>query len=231
MESKGREWVLAIFAKLVLVFLIRLVILYITILKFYLGASLVAQWLGIRLPMQGTRVRAPVREDPTCHRAARPVSHNYWACVSRACAPQRERPRQWKACAPRWRVAPARRNWRKPSHRNEDPTQPKINKYIYLKQKKNFTSRKRWGSLVSTHVPRTISLNATTYFLFVEYFYIQDLMLSFFFKFFLNLILFFIQQVLISYPFYTYQGIYVNPNRPPTSCHLMIPAWPWPTQG
>ena len=26
------------------------------------------------------------------------------------------------------RVAPARRNWREPSHRNEDPTQPKINK-------------------------------------------------------------------------------------------------------
>ena len=41
------------------------------------GASLVAQWLGIRLPMQGTRVRAPVREDPTCRGAARPVSHNY----------------------------------------------------------------------------------------------------------------------------------------------------------
>ena len=29
-------------------------------------ASLVAQWLGVRLPMQGTRVRALVREDPTC---------------------------------------------------------------------------------------------------------------------------------------------------------------------
>ena len=41
------------------------------------GASLVAQWLGIRLPMQGTRVRAPGREDPTCRAAARPVSHNY----------------------------------------------------------------------------------------------------------------------------------------------------------
>ena len=40
-------------------------------------ASLVLQWLGIRLPMQGTRVRAPVREDPTCRTAARPVSHNY----------------------------------------------------------------------------------------------------------------------------------------------------------
>ena len=44
-------------------------------LKFW--ASLVAQWLRIRLPMQGTRVRAPVREDPTCHGATRPVSHNY----------------------------------------------------------------------------------------------------------------------------------------------------------
>ena len=40
-------------------------------------ASLVCQWLGIRLPMQGTRVRAPVWEDPICRGAARPVSHNY----------------------------------------------------------------------------------------------------------------------------------------------------------
>ena len=40
------------------------------------GASLVAQWLRICLPMQGTRVRALVWEDPTC-RGARPVSHNY----------------------------------------------------------------------------------------------------------------------------------------------------------
>ena len=28
--------------------------------------------------MQGTRVRALVWEDPTCRRATRPVSHNYW---------------------------------------------------------------------------------------------------------------------------------------------------------
>ena len=39
-------------------------------------ASLMAQWLGICLPMQGTRVRALVWEDPTCHGATRPVSHN-----------------------------------------------------------------------------------------------------------------------------------------------------------
>ena len=39
-------------------------------------ASLVAQWFRIRLPMQGTRVRALVWEDPTCRGATRPVSHN-----------------------------------------------------------------------------------------------------------------------------------------------------------
>ena len=41
------------------------------------GASLVAQWLRVCLPMQGTRVRALVWEDPTCHGTTGPVSHNY----------------------------------------------------------------------------------------------------------------------------------------------------------
>ena len=59
------------------------------------GASLVVQWLRVCLPMQGTRVRALVWEDPTCRGATRPVSHSYWACASGACAPQQERPRQW----------------------------------------------------------------------------------------------------------------------------------------
>ena len=42
-----------------------------------LGASLVAQWLRIRLPVQGTRVRALVREDPTCRGATKPMCHDY----------------------------------------------------------------------------------------------------------------------------------------------------------
>ena len=46
-----------------------------------LWASLVAQSLRICLSMQGTRVRALVREDPTCHGATKPVCHNYWACT------------------------------------------------------------------------------------------------------------------------------------------------------
>ena len=49
--------------------------------KTALGTSLVAQWLRIRLPMQGTWVRSLVQEDPTGCRAAKPVCHNYWACA------------------------------------------------------------------------------------------------------------------------------------------------------
>ena len=39
--------------------------------------SLVAQWLRIHLPIQGTRVQALVQEDPTCRGATKPVRHNY----------------------------------------------------------------------------------------------------------------------------------------------------------
>ena len=42
-----------------------------------IGASLVVQWLRIRLQMQGTRVQALAREDPTCRGATKPVCHNY----------------------------------------------------------------------------------------------------------------------------------------------------------
>ena len=102
-----------------------------------MGASLVVQWLRICLPIQGTRVRALVREDPTCRGATKPAlhnywawalqpaSHNYWGCVPqllspratttethapRARAQQQEKPPQGEARAPQPRVAPARCN-------------------------------------------------------------------------------------------------------------------------
>ena len=40
-------------------------------------ASLVAQWLRIRLPTQGTQVKALVWEDPTCRGATKPMHHSY----------------------------------------------------------------------------------------------------------------------------------------------------------
>ena len=45
------------------------------------GTSLEAEWLRIRLPMQGTWVWSLVQEDPTCRGATKPVHHNYWACA------------------------------------------------------------------------------------------------------------------------------------------------------
>ena len=81
------------------------------------GTSLVAQWLRIRLPMQGTRVWALVWEDPTCRGAPKPVHHNYWAC---ALEPGR---RNYWAHEPQLlkptRLEPVLRNKR--SHRNEKP--------------------------------------------------------------------------------------------------------------
>ena len=43
------------------------------------GASLVVRGLIICLPVQGTRVRSPVQEDPTCHGTTKPVCHNCWS--------------------------------------------------------------------------------------------------------------------------------------------------------
>ena len=40
------------------------------------GVSLVAQWLGVCLPVWGTWVRALIWEDPACRGAAGPVGHN-----------------------------------------------------------------------------------------------------------------------------------------------------------
>ena len=47
--------------------------------KHHVGTSLVAQWVRICLPMQGTQVQPLVWEDFTCHGETEPVRHNYWA--------------------------------------------------------------------------------------------------------------------------------------------------------
>ena len=51
--------------------------IFMSLKNLFYWASLVAQWLRIRLLMQGTQVRALVRKDPTCHGATKPVRHNY----------------------------------------------------------------------------------------------------------------------------------------------------------
>ena len=82
-----------------------------------LWASLVVQWLRIRLPVQETQVRALVREDPTGRRATKPVRHNYWACALEPASHNywAHMPQLLKPAG----LEPVLRNKR--SHRNEKP--------------------------------------------------------------------------------------------------------------
>ena len=61
-------------------------------LKTLPGASVVVQWEIIFLPMQETRVQSPVREDPTCCEATKPVCCMLHLC-SRDGEPQLLKPR------------------------------------------------------------------------------------------------------------------------------------------
>ena len=89
----------------------------------HLGTSLVAQWLRIHLPMQGTRVWTLGREDPTCRGATKPMRHNYWACTLEpvchnywACVTQLLKPAHLETLLHNKR---SHRN-EKPAHRNQE---------------------------------------------------------------------------------------------------------------
>ena len=85
-------------------------------IRWKIGASLVAQWLRISLPMQGTWVWALVWEDSHMPQSSwarapqllSPHPTTAEAHAPRARAPQQEKPPQWEAHAPQRRVAPAR---------------------------------------------------------------------------------------------------------------------------
>ena len=92
--------------------------------------SLVAQSIGVCLPMSGAGVRSLVWEDSTCHGASESVCPSYWSlcplelsCLNswahmlwllksthpRACAPQKEKPAM-RSYAPPGAVVAAHRN-------------------------------------------------------------------------------------------------------------------------
>ena len=108
--------------------------------KVITGTSLVAQWLGIHLTVQGTQVRALVLEDPTCHGATGPMCHSCWACALEPASHNYGSMRAWRPCSAtgeaaavrgpctKRRVAPTCCTWGGPACSSEDPTQPKINK-------------------------------------------------------------------------------------------------------
>ena len=95
--------------------------------------SLVAQWLRIHLPMQGTWVQSLIWEDPTCHRAPKPMCYNYWAhepqllkpVNSGACALQQAKPLQWEARTLQLGSSPGSLQLEIGCAQLEDPEQPK----------------------------------------------------------------------------------------------------------
>ena len=68
--------------------------------------------------MQGIQVQALVQEDPACHRATKPMRHNYWTCALESVSHNywARMPQLLKST----RQEPVLRNKR--SHRNEKPT-------------------------------------------------------------------------------------------------------------
>ena len=93
------------------------------------GASPVAQWIGIRLPVQETRVRSFVWEDPTCPGATNPGPHKLLKPEHRkAPAPQGQKPLQWKAHPPQLESSPRHLQVDK-AHLQQRRPNTAINKY------------------------------------------------------------------------------------------------------
>ena len=66
----------------------------------------VVQWFRIHLPRQGTQVWALVRENSACHRAAKSVPHDFWACVPEPVSHNYRGLRAWSPCSePRETIA------------------------------------------------------------------------------------------------------------------------------
>ena len=108
--------------------------------------------------MQEKWVWSLIQLDPTCHKAIKPMCHNYWACAleprnhnhwahiqqllkpthPRAHALRREKPLQWGAHAPQQRVAQLTTTRESPHASTKTLVQPK------KKQKKRVKSYLAW---------------------------------------------------------------------------------------
>ena len=72
---------------------------------------------------RGHRFDPWIRKNSTSWGATKPMSHNYWACVPRACTLQQGKPLQWETFVPQLESSPWLPQLQKSLHSNEDPTQ------------------------------------------------------------------------------------------------------------
>ena len=105
-------------------------------------AFLVVQWLRIHLAMQETPIWSLSGKIPQATEqlsphitSTEPSCCNYWSPSTQSLCPTR--------------VAHSRPNWRKPTHNNKDPAQPRVNKWIFfLKYHCNSLENKKAGSSI-----------------------------------------------------------------------------------
>ena len=93
------------------------------------------QWLRVRLPMQGTRIRGfkpwsgriphAAEQLGPCATTTEPALQSPHA--KSPCLATREATAM-RGLHTTMKSSPTCRNWRRPAYSNEDPTQPKINK-------------------------------------------------------------------------------------------------------
>ena len=102
--------------------------------------------------MQGTRVRALVWEDPTCHGATKLVHHNYWARVPQlattpeARMPTAQAPQQTEATAMRSRSTATKSSPRLLQLEKAHAQQRRPNATKNKLKKKNKTKKKSQNS-------------------------------------------------------------------------------------
>ena len=108
-----------------------------------LGASLVVQWLGIHLPVWGSRVQYLVLESSAWCRVAKPPVHNYWACVLQLLKPTHlESALHSRRGHRSERLGHHSEEWppaslpSKPVRGSEDPAQPK--NFFFIKKKAKY---------------------------------------------------------------------------------------------
>ena len=109
------------------------------LLNMCVWTPLVAQWIRINLPRQGTWAEYLVQEDSTCHRATKPVCHNYWALVWQLLEPVlcNKRSQAVRNLCTTTREPPLLQLGKAWAHSSEHPAQPKkdISKYVLVEGK------------------------------------------------------------------------------------------------
>ena len=111
-----------------------------------IGTSLLVQWIRVHLPVQGTWVWPPVREDAACLRATKPVCHKYWAPI-----PEQASWNEWGPHAPQL-LKPLCLEPVLSSKRS--PTSPQLEKTLVHATTKTQSHQKKNQKWIRTHLPQ-----------------------------------------------------------------------------